>query len=152
MMMPKGELANRAQGHKIDWFSLVCFGAAEKMPFVNVEFITLQQHCVDLIIPEAIEFCAEENLDGNQDEMIKAYVKDHNDQMMLKEFVSCFLSDHDNTLYVTVGLNVSRIDDEAEKYGLELLSQVEHFGPGVYQEFGKGYYYTPWMGIEGVVK
>ena len=151
-MMPRGELANRAQGHKIDWFNLVCFGAAEQIPFVDVEFITLQQHCVDLIIPEAIEYCAERNIDGDQESMIKAFVQQYEGHMMLAEFVSCHLDDHTNTLYVTVGLNVSRIDDEAEQYGLELLGQVEHFGPGTYQEFGKEYFHTPWLGVEGAVK
>ncbi len=143
MIVQKGELAKRAQKHKIDWPGLVFLGYADKEPFVDVEFITLQQRCLDLVIPEAIEYCAELNIDGDQESMIQAYLLKNNRPAELKEFVSCFYATHNDTLYVTVGVNVSEINDEAEEYGFELLQQVTKFESGVYQEFGNSSTFKP---------
>ena len=129
--------------HKIDWPGLVFFGSAEHLPFVDVEFVTLKQHCIDLVLPEAIQYCAEQNISGDQESIIKAYILTHNEPMQLKEFVSCRYSSYFEKLVVEVGLNVEKIDEEAEDRGLDLLGQVEKFKHGLYQEFGNEYKFVP---------
>lgn len=147
MLLPEGELTKRAKRHKIDWPGLVFMAAADQEPFVDVEFVTLAQHAVDMITPDAIAWATEQNLNGDQDALIKRYLKDVGCAVGLHEFVSVQLGGLTTGIQVRVGLAVDKIDDEAVDYGLELLGQVSKFEPGMFKEFGKSYLVSPEDGL-----
>lgn len=147
MLLQEGELAKRAHKHKIDWPGLVFMAAADKEPFVDVEFVTLAQHAVDMITPEAIAWATDQNLHGNQDALIKRYLKDVTGAVAVHEFVSCQVGGLMTGLQVRVGLAVDKINDEAVDYGMQLLGQVSKFEPGLFKEFGKAYVVNPAEGL-----
>lgn len=142
-LLPEGELAKRAKKHKIDWPELVFHAAAENEAFDDVEIITLQQHCLDSIIPSAVEYCANENIRGDQDTMIAAYISKHNETVLLREFVSTHINPWLQRRYITVGVNRSKIDDDAVDHALTLLEKIKSFESGDYVEFGKSYDFIP---------
>lgn len=139
----------RAQKPNIDWPGLVFFGSAEEFPFFDIEFVTLKQRAADIVVPDAIIYCAEKNIHGDQEVLIRKYLLDHDEPITLKEFVCChYRDDIDGKLRITVGVDVDVIDDEAEQKGLDLLAQMDTFNPGTYREFGtKEHTFTPWEAV-----
>ena len=142
-ILPEGELAKRAKKHNINWPDLAFFASAEEEPFVDVEVITLQQHCLDNVIPDAIEFCSEQNIRGDQDTLIAAYIAEHNDPTPYREFVATHHDPYLQKMYITVGVNKSTIDDDAIDHALTLLEKIDSFNGGDYIEFGRASIFTP---------
>lgn len=144
MLLPEGELARRANKHKIDWPGLVFQASADNEPFVDVEFVTLKQHCLDIVMVDAVEHCTDQNIHGDQDKMLQSYLFEHHREVFtLREFVSCHYHNHTQKLHVRVGINVDKIDDISEDYGLSLVEKVDDFSPGAFYEFGKLYSFKP---------
>lgn len=141
MILSKNELAKRTSKYQIDWPELVFYAEAENEPFVDVEFVTLKRHCVDLCITEELLQLPINLAFADIDRRIEDKLKSI-ETATVYEFVDGWYNDYSKKYHVQVGINVDTIDDEAVDYGMSLLTQVEEFTSPFHVELGKPQHIT----------
>jgi hypothetical protein len=119
----------------------VFYAESEQQPFVDVEVVTLKQHCLDLIIMEVA--MREQVTDTNVDDKIRRHIYRTKEPISAREFVSGWYGNLSQTYHVQIGVNVQKINDDAVDYGMHLLSQIESFDNHLYQPFGRPWYFSP---------
>jgi hypothetical protein len=125
LLIPKGTLKNLAV-YKNFLTNLTFAAEREREYFADLQIITLTQHAKELALDKALS-C---NIDSDS-------IKKTIDMLLYTEYTHgrefiCVNEDQ-----IQIGVNRLKIDDDAVCYAMSLLTQIETFTPGYFEEFGK---------------